>query len=234
MPFLERIVFTREREGIPRFNKLLQGYYDDGGIIKESFDAIIKDDQLSPEMVARGMRLDKEVEPTIFYVGFNMDDPVLGHSAGEKGRKLRQAMSIAVDVPTSICALFLNGRGVPAQSPLPPAIFGYDKDYKNPFRQPDLARARRAAGGSGLQERHRPGDAATTQAELRHAATRPPQALLQYEFMVGAWRQLGLDVRDRTPRPTINSRRRCAGAPTRSSNGAGSPISPTRRISCSS
>ncbi len=64
LPFLDRINFSREREGIPRFNKLLQGYYDDGGIIKESFDAIVKDDRLSPEMVARGMRLDTEVEPT--------------------------------------------------------------------------------------------------------------------------------------------------------------------------
>ena len=76
LPFLDRISFSREREGIPRFNKFLQGYYDDGGIIKESFDAIIKDDRLSPEMAARGMRLDKEVEPTIFYIGFNMDDSV--------------------------------------------------------------------------------------------------------------------------------------------------------------
>ena len=78
LPFLDRISFSREREGIPRFNKFLQGYYDDGGIIKESFDAIIKDDRLSPEMAARGMRLDKEVEPTIFYIGFNMDDAVIG------------------------------------------------------------------------------------------------------------------------------------------------------------
>jgi hypothetical protein len=27
------------------------------------------------------MRLDKTVEPTIFYVGFNMEDPVLGTPA---------------------------------------------------------------------------------------------------------------------------------------------------------
>jgi len=193
MPFLERIVFTREREGIPRFNKMLQGYYDDGGIIKESFDAIIKDDQLSPEMVARGMRLDKEVEPTIFYVGFNMDDPVLGHSAGEKGRKLRQAMSIAVDVPEYL-RLFLNGRGEPAQSPLPPAIFGYDKDYKNPFRQPDIARGRALLEEAGYKNGIDP----ATQQPLKlsfDTGNTTAQALLQYEFMVGAWRQLGLDVR---------------------------------------
>jgi hypothetical protein len=30
------------------------------------------------------------VEPTIFYVGFNMGDPVLGVPAGERGRKLRK------------------------------------------------------------------------------------------------------------------------------------------------
>ena len=37
---------------------------------------VVQGDRLSPEMAARGMRLDKEVEPTIFYVGFNMEDPV--------------------------------------------------------------------------------------------------------------------------------------------------------------
>ena len=57
--------FYRERENIPRFNKLLQGYYDDGGIIKESFDAVVQGDRLSPQMQARGMRLDKTVEPSI-------------------------------------------------------------------------------------------------------------------------------------------------------------------------
>ena len=109
LPFLDRINFSRERESIPRFNKFLQGYYDDGGIIKESFDAIIKDDQLSPEMAARGTRLDKEVEPTIFYIGFNMDDAVIGTAAGEKSRKLRQAMSLAVNAEEYL-RLFLNGR----------------------------------------------------------------------------------------------------------------------------
>jgi oligopeptide transport system substrate-binding protein len=193
MPFLERIVFTREREGIPRFNKMLQGYYDDGGIIKESFDAIVQDDRLSPEMAARGLRLDKEVEPTIFYVGFNMDDPTLGHAAGDKGRKLRQAMSVVVDVPEYL-RLFLNGRGEPAQSPLPPAIFGYDKDYKNPFRQPDIARGRALLAEAGYRNGIDPKTGQPLQLSFDTGNT-TAQALLQYQFMVNAWRQLGLDVR---------------------------------------
>jgi peptide/nickel transport system substrate-binding protein len=192
LPFLDRINFTRERENIPRFNKFLQGYYDDGGIIKESFDAVIKDDQLSPEMAERGMRLDKEVEPTIFYIGFNMDDPVLGASAGERGRKLRQAMSLAINVEDYL-RLFLNGRGVPAQSPLPPGIFGYDTEYRNPFRQQDQARARTLLAEAGYKNGIDP----KTRQPLRltfDTGNTTAQALLQYEFFVAAWRELGLDV----------------------------------------
>ena len=50
MPFVDRVEFYREREDIPRFNKFLQGYYDDGGIIKESFDAVVQGGRLSPPM----------------------------------------------------------------------------------------------------------------------------------------------------------------------------------------
>ena len=192
MPFLDRVHFSRERENIPRFNKFLQGYYDDGGIIKESFDAVIKDDRLSPEMQARGIRLDRAVEPSVRYIGFNMEDPVVGAAAGERGRKLRQAMSVAIDAGEYL-NLFLNGRGVPAQSPLPPGIFGYVAEYKNPFRQFDMARARQLLTEAG----YRNGIDPTTRAPLKltfDTSNTTAQAFLQYQFLVGAWRQLGLDV----------------------------------------
>jgi len=192
LPFLDRVEFVREREDIPRFNKFLQGYYDEGHIIKESFDAIIQHDALSPQMAARGMRLDKTVEPSVFYIGFNMDDPVVGTPAGERGRRLRQAMSLVIDSKAYL-ELFLNGRGVLAQSPLPPGIFGYDADYKNPFRQPDLGRAQKLLAEAG----YRNGLDARTGAPLKLTFDTPnttAQALLQYQFYVSAWRQLGLDV----------------------------------------
>ncbi len=192
MPFVDRIEFYRERESIPRFNKLLQGYYDDGGIIKESFDAVVQGDRLSPQMQARGMRLDKTVEPSIRYVGFNMEDPVVGTAAGERGRKLRQAMSVAID-SSQYLELFLNGRGVPAQTLLPPGIFGYDADYKNPFRQYDLARARQMLADAGYRNGIDPATNTRLKLSFDTSAT-TAAANLQFEYLAAAWRQLGLDI----------------------------------------
>lgn len=42
----------------------------------------------------------------------------------ERARKLRQAIAIAVDFDEFI-SIFANGRGIAAQSPIPPGIFGY-------------------------------------------------------------------------------------------------------------
>ena len=52
-----------------------------------------------------------------------MLDPVVG-GLGEDRRKLRQALSIAVDYDEFI-SIFLNGRGIPAQGPIPPGLFGH-------------------------------------------------------------------------------------------------------------
>jgi ABC-type transport system substrate-binding protein len=193
LPFLDELRFTREKESIPRFNKFLQGYYDDSGVIKESFDAVIVEGDLSPEMKARGIHLDKEVEPSVFYIGFNMEDPVVGAPAGDKGRKLRQAMSLAIDVEEYL-RLFTNGRGVAAQTPLPPGLFAYDKDYRNPFRQPDLKKARELLAEAGFKDGLDPATGRPLQLSFDVGNT-SAEALLQYEHHVAAWRRIGLDVR---------------------------------------
>lgn len=192
MPFLDRIEFRREREGIPRFNKFLQGYYDNGGIIKESFDAVIENDRLSDEMADLGMSLDKVTQPSIFYIGFNMDDPVVGRAGGERSRKLRQAMSLVIDTDEYL-RLFTNGRGVAAQSPLPPGLFGYDDTYRNPFRTVDVQRAmellREAGYANGIDPE--------TEKPLRltfDAGRTSSQDKLRYQYYINAWRKLGLDV----------------------------------------
>jgi len=58
-------------------------------------------------------------------MGFNLLDPVVGGNT-EAAAKLRQAVSIAIDQEEFI-SIFMNGRGLPAQSPLPPGIFGHEE-----------------------------------------------------------------------------------------------------------
>ncbi|MCG8587865.1 MAG: ABC transporter substrate-binding protein [Proteobacteria bacterium] len=193
LPLIERIVFQREKESIPRFNKFLQGYYDASGIIKESFDKIIVNDGLSPEMAALGIRLERSVEPSIFYLGFNMEDPVVGAEAGERGRALRQALSLAVDTEEWL-RLFTNGRGVLAQSPLPPGLFGYDPDYRNPYRRVDLDRARQRLADAGYPDGIDPATGEPLRLTFDVYQT-TAQQLLANRFYIDGWRRIGVDVR---------------------------------------
>jgi len=192
LPFLERIEFRIEKEDIPAFNKFLQGYYDASGIIQESFDRVVHEGGLSPEMEARGVSLAKSVDPDVFYIGFNMDDPVVGTPADDRGRKLRQAMSLAIDVE-EFTRIFANGRGVPAQTPIPPGIFGHDPDYENRYRRFDPERARSLLAEAGYEDGIDP----ETRRPLRlslDVGDPSTRGQLRYQFFVDAWRRIGLDV----------------------------------------
>jgi len=128
MPFVDEAHYMLEKEAIPAWNKFLQGYYDSSGIVSDNFDQAIRfnasgDAALTDEMKARGIELMTSVTTTVFYMGFNMADDVIGGDS-ERARKLRQAISIAVNFEDFI-SIFLNGRGVPAQGVLPPGIFGH-------------------------------------------------------------------------------------------------------------
>ena len=128
MPFIDRAVFSLERESIPVWTKFLQGYYDRSSVGSDSFDRVVNlggggELQLNDRMRARGMRLSSSVMTSVYYTGFNMLDDTVGGD-GEKPRALRQAIAIAIDQEESI-AIFQNGLGVAMQGPLPPGIFGY-------------------------------------------------------------------------------------------------------------
>jgi len=192
LPFIDRIELRYEKEDIPAFNKFLQGYYDVSGIIQESFEQIVHEGDLSPDMKAIGMRLERSVSPSIYYLGFNMDDPVVGAAAGERGRKLRQAMSLVIDTE-EYTRIFTNGRGIPAQSPIPPGLFGYDPDYRNPYRQVDVERARALLAEAGYPK----GIDRDTGKPLRltfDTGDTSSRGRLRYLFFVEAWKKLGLDV----------------------------------------
>lgn len=134
-PFVDRLVFNIEKESIPLQGKFMQGYYDlpqaSRGDIGVSMLVAASD---SVERAAlyeeRGIQLPTTVEASIFYLGFNMLDPVVGQGDTpeqvEKNRKLRQALSIVFNWEEYI-AIFQQGQAQPAFGPVPPGILGYQE-----------------------------------------------------------------------------------------------------------
>lgn len=151
LPLVKKFVYTLEKESIPRWNKFLQGFYDSSAIGSDSFDQAIRVDEngvpdLTPELKDHGIRLETVVSPSIFYMGFNMLDPIVGGTS-EKSKKLRQAISAAIDFNEYI-AIFDNGRGLAAQGPIPPGIFGYVDD-KNAVTHLSLVQAKQLLSEAG-------------------------------------------------------------------------------------
>ena len=127
MPLVKKAVYSLEKEDIPYWNKFLQGYYDASGVTSDSFDQAVQfgsggDVQLTDLMRNKGIQLETAVTTSIFYMGFNMLDSVVGGDT-ERAKLLRRAISIAVDYEEYI-SIFANGRGLAAQGPIPPGIFG--------------------------------------------------------------------------------------------------------------
>ncbi len=187
LPFIDKVVFSLEKEQIPYWNKFLQGYYDASGIASDTFDQAVQfsgqgDVTLSDDMARRGIQLLTSLDPSVFYLGFNMLDPLVGRGDpkhAERARKLRQAISIAVDQEEFI-AIFRNGRGVPAHGPIPPGIFGYrapDATGINPYvyewqdgqpQRKSIAQARKLLAEAGYPNGR---DARTGETLLLHLDT---------------------------------------------------------------
>src|SRR4029078_11311680 len=96
--------------------------------------------------------------PNSYWTYFNMKDPVVGGYTPEK-IALRRAISMAYNVDEKIRVL-AKGRAVPAMSPIPPDIAGYDPALKTQAQLYDPAAARalldrfgyKARDGDGYRE----------------------------------------------------------------------------------
>jgi ABC-type transport system substrate-binding protein len=135
-PFIDTLVSTIEREAVPQRGKFRQGFYDievfertDTGM--DYLVAAQDSEDVLREYTEKGFRLGKGSDVNSYFIAFNMLDPVLGEGeAGvntpeqqAKNRKLRQALSIAIDWE-EYSKVFPKKAGDTAMSPLPPGIFG--------------------------------------------------------------------------------------------------------------
>jgi len=133
VPFLDKLVFNVERDKTPLRSKFTQGFLDVPEIERNDwgpdFLADANDsDEVKKKFEERGMRFPKSIEPQNWYLGFNWLDPVVGKGdtpeQQEKNRKLRHALSIAIDWEEGYGRVFTQKAGEVAHSPLPGGMFG--------------------------------------------------------------------------------------------------------------
>ena len=212
IPFIHKQVYRIEKESIPHWNKFLQGYVDGSGIANDVFDQAIQmqsgnDPALTDKMQSKGIRLATGVDTTFYYMQFNMLDEVVGGLTPERC-KLRQAISIALDY-NEYMEIFLNGRGILAQGPIPPGIFGYKEGEAgaNPFvnewdpvrkrhvRKP-IETARQLMSEAGYPDGRLP-DGKSLTLYYDHAAGLDPDFRSVFGWLSGRMERIGIKLRER-------------------------------------
>jgi ABC-type transport system substrate-binding protein len=153
LPFLDRVEFITVTESQPRWLKFLGGDLDRVQTEREIWEeSMTEKGELKPELAAAGVVVDRAPMFDTAYNCFNMDDPVLGHPAGERGKKLRQAMCLAYDQKLWIDRMRNGFWAEPAFGPTPKGIAGYLDDVKSKYTARDLDAAKRLLAEAGYPD----------------------------------------------------------------------------------
>ena len=218
MPFVDKIVANLIKERVPRKEMFKQGYLDlpeieraDWGVefLADRDDS----DEVAAQFKARGYQFPQDTDPSNWYLGFNMLDPVVGHGRSPeedlRHRKLRQAISIAVDWEEGYGQIFRNKGGNAAHGPVPPGVFGSREGqpgWHNPvthrvvdgqLRRRSIEEARQLLAEAGYPQGRdaRTGKPLVLSYDFQRVVT--PEMKAENDWMVKQFAKLGiqLDVR---------------------------------------
>ena len=155
LPLNDRVIVNIIKESTSSWNLFTQGYLDGVGVGTNNYSqAVATNGLLTPDLKQKGVMLRKDPQVNVYYAAFNMKDPVFG-GLDEKHKKLRQAISLSIDSDEYI-DLLRQGNGVPAQWLLPPSVFGYEADWKNPYRQTNVEKAKQLLAEAGYPDGNDP------------------------------------------------------------------------------
>jgi ABC-type transport system substrate-binding protein len=145
-----------------------------------------------------------------WYVGFNMLDPVVGKGKtpdeDERHRKLRQAISIAIDWEEGYGRIFLQKGGNAAHGPLPPGLFG-SREGQGTFHDPvthevvdgkvvrrPIAQARKLLAEAGYPDGRdaKSGKPLVLNYDYQKVVT--PEAKVENDWMVRQFAKLGIQL----------------------------------------
>jgi ABC-type transport system substrate-binding protein len=166
LPLLDRVDIKIVEEYQSRVLGFLNGEFDFLEQLPESMkDLVLTADTkptLKPELAKKGMALSPFPVLQTYYMWMNMEDPLIGGYSKEKVA-LRRAIALGYNSAEDV-ALMKKGLAIPAVTPLPPNVLGYDPAYRSPVAyDPALANAlldrygyRKAADGFRTQPDGKP------------------------------------------------------------------------------
>jgi ABC-type transport system substrate-binding protein len=134
LPLVDRIDIKIMEEYQSRVLGFLNGEFDFLEQLPESMkEMVLTDDArptLRPELTRKGMVLSPFPVLQTYYMWMNMDDPLIGGYSKEKVA-LRRAIALGYNSAEDI-AQMKKGLALPAVTPLPPNVLGYDPAYRSP------------------------------------------------------------------------------------------------------
>lgn len=145
LPLVDKIIVNVMVESQPAWLKFNKGEIDYFGVPKDNFQATVKDNKLTDDLIKKGMSLMISPQLDVTYTSFNYDNKLF-HNAN-----LRRAMALAYDEGKAN-TLFYNNTGFPAQSITPPGISGNISGYKNPWKGPNIELAKKTLAAAGYPE----------------------------------------------------------------------------------
>lgn len=158
IPMVDRVEISVIEESQPNWLAFLNGELDQISVPGEFVTRAAPGGKLAPNLAKRGLQLTRTLNADNVFFFLNMEDPLVGGMEAPQVA-LRRAISLAINVPRLIDKLY-RGQGIPAQSPIPPNVSGYDPGFKSEMGDHDPARARalleiygwRDQNGDGFRE----------------------------------------------------------------------------------
>src|SRR6476660_1933758 len=140
LPIVGRIEVSVIEEDQPRLLAFDSGQLDYLQLPRALAENVLEKNQLRADYTRRGIKLHRQTEPSLSFVFFNMDDPVVGGYTPEK-IALRRAMVMGYDRRAEIEVL-RHGQAEPASQLVPPGLAGHDPTLRaNDLYDPAAARA---------------------------------------------------------------------------------------------
>lgn len=158
LPLIDRVEIFPIEDEQPRFLAFLNKEHD---ILDETpfsfIHQVLPNGRIAPALKALGVNAYREEQPEFTYDVFNMNDKVEGRDNPVGGYTpervaLRRAMVLGHDRDREIGVL-RKGQAIPAQSPVPPGVVGYDPAFRASAQDYDPPRAKALLDTFGYLDR---------------------------------------------------------------------------------